>query len=244
MQTPPLPRSDSSTSSGALRGLSHTARAEEWLKITGDLGDPQRVAHGVGRDVGEVDEHADPVHLPDHLDAESRQPAEHRLVGGRVGPRDVAVVGQRHVAHAEHVQHAQRRRASCRSSGRPRPRAARRSGRLPSGLDVARGPREGEVRGIPRDHLVTGVDLLQRRAHGVVAGQRGRDEHRPELRRPRRRRAAAGGRCGSGTPAAMSRRRSRSRRARSAQAGRCGRRRQAGSGAGRRRGRQWSWSPR
>ena len=35
MQTPRLSRSDSSTSSGALRGLSATARAEEWLKIAG-----------------------------------------------------------------------------------------------------------------------------------------------------------------------------------------------------------------
>ncbi len=35
MQTPRLSRRDSSTSSGALRGLSATARAEEWLKIAG-----------------------------------------------------------------------------------------------------------------------------------------------------------------------------------------------------------------
>ena len=35
MQTPPLSRSDSSTSSGALRGLSQTARADECEKTTG-----------------------------------------------------------------------------------------------------------------------------------------------------------------------------------------------------------------
>ena len=35
MQTPPLSRSRSSTSSGTLRGWSHTARHEEWQKITG-----------------------------------------------------------------------------------------------------------------------------------------------------------------------------------------------------------------
>ena len=35
MQTPRLARNDSRTSSGALRGLSQTARAEEWLKIAG-----------------------------------------------------------------------------------------------------------------------------------------------------------------------------------------------------------------
>src|SRR5262249_32612995 len=35
MQTPPLSASRASTSSGTLRGLSQSARAEEWLKITG-----------------------------------------------------------------------------------------------------------------------------------------------------------------------------------------------------------------
>ena len=35
MQVPPLSASRASTSSGTLRGWSHTAYAEEWLKITG-----------------------------------------------------------------------------------------------------------------------------------------------------------------------------------------------------------------
>ena len=35
MQTPPLPASEASTSSGTLRGWSQTARAELWLKIAG-----------------------------------------------------------------------------------------------------------------------------------------------------------------------------------------------------------------
>ncbi len=37
MHTPSLPASVSSTSSGAFRGTSQTARADEWLKITGAL---------------------------------------------------------------------------------------------------------------------------------------------------------------------------------------------------------------
>ena len=37
MQTPPLPASRASTSSGTLRGWVHSARAEEWEKITGTL---------------------------------------------------------------------------------------------------------------------------------------------------------------------------------------------------------------
>ena len=72
MQTPPLPASRASTSSGTLRGWSHSARAEEWQKITGAVGDVERVAHRVGRDVREVDEHADPVHLAHDLPAERR----------------------------------------------------------------------------------------------------------------------------------------------------------------------------
>ena len=74
-----------------------------------NLADRQSVAHRVGRDVAEVDQHADAVHLAHHLDAKSGQTAQHGLVGGRVGPRDVVVVGQCQVAHTEHVQHSQRR---------------------------------------------------------------------------------------------------------------------------------------
>ena len=48
MHTPPPRAIDSSTSSGALRGLSVTARAELWLKITGASLDLERVAHRVG----------------------------------------------------------------------------------------------------------------------------------------------------------------------------------------------------
>ena len=75
MQTPPLSGSRASTSSGTLRGWSQTARADEWLKMTGAVADVERVAHGGGGDVGEVDQHAEPVHLGDHLAAEGGQPA-------------------------------------------------------------------------------------------------------------------------------------------------------------------------
>ena len=108
MHTPPPRAIASSTSSGALRGLSVTARAELWLKITGASATVERVAHRVGRDVGEVDHHPDAVHLPHDLAAERRQPARDRAVGGRVGPGGVRVVGQRQVAHPERVQLAER----------------------------------------------------------------------------------------------------------------------------------------
>ncbi len=42
--------------------------------MTGAAADPQRVVHRVGRDVAEIDEHAEPVHLAHHFLAELRQP--------------------------------------------------------------------------------------------------------------------------------------------------------------------------
>src|SRR6478672_10148940 len=51
-------------------------------------------------DVAEVDQHAEPVHLADHLAPEGGQSAVLRLVGRRVGPARRVPVRQRHVAHA------------------------------------------------------------------------------------------------------------------------------------------------
>ena len=87
MQTPPLPASRASTSSGTLRGWSHTRPRRGVREHDRHGGDVERLAHHVGAHVAEVDEHADPVHLGDDLTAEVGEPAEHRLVGGRVGPR-------------------------------------------------------------------------------------------------------------------------------------------------------------
>jgi hypothetical protein len=58
--------------------------------------------------VTQVDEHPDAVHLGNDLATEVGQPAQHRLIGGGVGPRDVVVVGEGQVADAEAVEHAQR----------------------------------------------------------------------------------------------------------------------------------------
>ena len=42
----------------------------------------QRVAHRAGGDVREVDEHAEPIALANHLPTEGRQPTEPRRLGG------------------------------------------------------------------------------------------------------------------------------------------------------------------
>ncbi len=239
MQTPPLPASRASTSSGTLRGWSHTARAEECEKSTGASRDVERVAHGVGRHVREVDEHPEPVHLAHHLAAERREPAEHRLVGRRVGPRHVLVVGEGQVAHPERVQHPQRAERGVDAvpalGADQRGDPALRAG----ALDVGDGRREGQVgrryRAVMRVHR---VDLLQRGGDGGVALQRAGHPHRPELgahatlAQPREvgvGRAAGAGRCRAGP--------SRSRPARGPpRRGRCDRRprgaRRGGRGSG------------
>ena len=58
--------------------------------MTGACDDAQRVLHRVGRDVAQIDEHPEPVHLLDDLFAEGGQPVGLRRVGGGVGPRRVA----------------------------------------------------------------------------------------------------------------------------------------------------------
>ena len=68
----------------------------------------QRVPHGRGRHMAQVDQHAEPVHLAHDLLAEPGKPARPRLVGRGVRPRHVVVVGKRHIPDAERVQHAQR----------------------------------------------------------------------------------------------------------------------------------------
>ena len=83
------------------------AYADEWEKITGSAAAASASRMVSADDVGQVDEHADPLHLPDDLAAEVGEPAGGRLVGARVGPADVRVVGERQVAHAERVQHPQ-----------------------------------------------------------------------------------------------------------------------------------------
>ena len=70
MHTPPLAASRRSTSSGTLRGLSISARAEEWEKITGARADVEGVVHRGDGHVGQVDEHAEALHLRHDVTAE------------------------------------------------------------------------------------------------------------------------------------------------------------------------------
>ena len=115
------------------------------------LGHVERIAHGPGRDVRQVHEHAQPVHLAHHLAPELRESAVPRAVERGVGPVERHVVGQRHVARAEGVVGAQRAERvldgvpalHAEEGGQPPmlDRAldvVRRRGRRPAGRDSAR----------------------------------------------------------------------------------------------------------
>ena len=78
MTTPPLAGSAASTSSGTSRTWSVSARHDECEKITGARETSSASRMVVGGDVRDVDQHADPVHLPDHLPAEVGEPADAR----------------------------------------------------------------------------------------------------------------------------------------------------------------------
>ena len=181
MHTPPLTASRASTSSGTLRGLSVSARAHEWEKMTGARGRVQRVVHGGDRDVRQVDEHAEALHLRHDLAAEVRQAAAVRLVGRGVGPADVVVVRQRHVADAKGVQRAEHAERAVDAVAALRAEQGGDLARLERRLHVVGGQRELEAARVGGDHPVHHVDLLEDRRHGRVAREAGRDVDRPEL---------------------------------------------------------------
>ena len=231
MHTPPLTASRASTSSGTLRGLSVSARALEWEKITGGRATSRAAFIVRDGDVRQVDEHAEALHLGHDLAAEVGQAAAVRLVGGRVGPADVVVVGERQVADAEGVQGAEH--AERAVDAVPALRAEQ-------GRDLAGGERRVHVVGASAR---AGSGPGRRRSSGA----RGRPARRPRSRprrppgRPGRRPTRTGRRprpppgavcrCGCSAPARSARPRpGRSRTSRgSPRAGRCARR-SAGSG--------------
>jgi len=138
--------------------------------------------HGGRRHVRQVDQHADPLHLADHRPAEVGQPARVHLVGGRIGPADVAVVGQGHVPDPECVQHPEH----AEGSGDGVPALGAEEGGDPAGrgdpLDVRGGQGDLQRLRVARDDRARQVDLLEHGGDSRVPGEGGGHEHRPELR--------------------------------------------------------------
>ena len=151
------------------------------------------------------------------------EPAEHRLVGGRVGPGDVVVVGQGQVARRRARAASAARRASRRCEWPPsapsseaiRPAAAARS-------TSSAVRREREVVGVAarsaggRTSICSSVAVDRLVARQVATARR-----RTRTARRRRRPAAAAGRCAApGSPPATSTGRGRRRPARRSAQGR------------------------
>ena len=76
------------------------ARADECEKMTGACDEAQGMLHRVDRDVRNIDQHSQAVHLLDDFLAKGGQAAMAFGVGGRIGPVQRVGVGQRHVARA------------------------------------------------------------------------------------------------------------------------------------------------
>ncbi len=145
------------------------------------LGDVESRPHRVRADVGEVDEHPEPVHLPHHVAPECAQPAVDRVIGGGVRPGRVVVVGQREIANAQPVQGPQGRH---RGADGVAPLGAQQGGDAPGGENLFHGAgrqRQAQLGREALDQLVDEVDLLQGLAHRVRVGQCRRDVDRPEL---------------------------------------------------------------
>ena len=95
-------------------------RDREGAGVAGDergLRDAEGVGHRRGRDVGDVHEHPQPVHLADHPLAERREAVAPGGVDGGVGPVQRGVVGQGHVPRPSRA----RARSCARSSSMATP---------------------------------------------------------------------------------------------------------------------------
>ena len=158
-----------------------------------------RVGHRVGRDVAEVDEHAQPVHLAHDLLAERRQPVRASARRSPNRPRARSCCGSASCSPRRGVHHAQRRerrvdRVSALHADHRRD-LARLEARSTSSAVRASASRPDTSR-----PCVDDVDLLERRASPPLSPAGGRDVDRPELPADAARRAAA--RCRSSTTAA------------------------------------------
>ncbi|GIE27016.1 hypothetical protein Ait01nite_000610 [Actinoplanes italicus] len=129
----------------------------------------------------QVDEHADPVHLSDHLAAEVVEPAEPGCVGGAVGPRDVLLVGQGQIPDAQLTEHPQDRQGvadAVAALGTEQPGDPSRPER---GLHAVSRRHELEPAGVAAVQRVHQVDLLQGPDHGSRRRQVAGHVDRPEL---------------------------------------------------------------
>ena len=147
----------------------------------GCLRDIERIEHRRLADMGEIDQHPQPLHLADHVLAEIGQAIMRGIVGRAVGPGVVLEVRQRHVARAEGVhlpQHAEAavdRMAALHAEQRGDPAGLHRL------LHIRGGKGKLQPVRIASDQPLHHVDLLDRRHGSLRFGKVRRDIDRPEL---------------------------------------------------------------
>ncbi len=147
------------------------------------LGDVEDGVHGVGGDVGDVDEHAEAIHFEDYFAAESGEAVGgFGFVGGSVGPGEAVGVREGHVANAEFVIHAKEREGILDGMAAFDSDEAGDFVGFADLEDFVGGAREGEGFGIASDHAVDEVDLLEGLAGGAAGDhEAGGNVSSPEL---------------------------------------------------------------
>ena len=63
----------------------------------------ERGLHGLGRDMTQIHQHPQAIHLVDHLDSKRSQPVMHRRIRRRVSPVRGEYMSQGHITRAEIV---------------------------------------------------------------------------------------------------------------------------------------------
>ena len=140
--------------------------------MRGDHGSPRHLDHvpeRLVRDVRDVDQHAEPVHLAHHLAAEVGETAVAPDVARGIGPAVAVAPGERHVADAEVVEVLDVLELVL---DRVTSLQAHQAGDLAGGggiPDVLRAHRERQAAGVPDELAQQRLDHLDR-ARAVLAG--------------------------------------------------------------------------
>ncbi len=148
----------------------------------GGGGDIERVVHGFGGDVREIDEHADFVHFADDIFAKRREAVGFFLVGARVGPIERVGVGECHVAGTEVVELLEHHEGFLDAVAAFDANEAGDFSFAVDSFDVVCRVSEFERFGVAGDHSLDEVDLLERGGErfATVTGFDG-NPHGPEL---------------------------------------------------------------
>ena len=129
----------------------------------------------------EIHQHAQAVHLPDHLTPEFGETVVAGGVQRRVGPVEGHVVGQGHVAGAQIVVGPKRAERVLDGVAAFHAQQGGDAAALEAALDVVGGQGQRQAVGVARDHPASDVELLQLHLGIPAVLDLARDVDRPEL---------------------------------------------------------------